>query len=54
MDIFIAMGFENSAIQSALDASQGNSELAMEILLGAVSTAFPAMVGKTTDKYKVE
>jgi hypothetical protein len=34
MDYFISMGFEESAVRIALDNSGGNTDIAMEILLG--------------------
>ena len=48
MDAFIAMGFDVAAVQNAFDTALGNSEIAMEILLGVAPSEFNNLVGQTT------
>ena len=48
MDAFIAMGFDTAAVQNAFDTAHGNSELAMEILLGSAPSELNNLVGQTT------
>ena len=42
------MGFDVAAVQNAFDTALGNSEIAMEILLGAAPSEFNNLVGQTT------